>query len=167
VTTFMGTRAKNTAVLEGLRDHRFTHFVCHGNLVPEKPFEAFFGLHEGNRLTLHDIVRSRLPDAEFAFLSACHTAELTEGSIADEGLHLTAAVQYCGFRSVVGTMWAMADEDGGDLTELFYESIFSVDPPDVPYYERSARSLRDAVQALRKKKKLPLEQWVNFVHYGA
>jgi len=167
VTTFMGKRARNSAVLDGLRDHRFAHFVCHGNLVPEKPFEAFFGLHEDNRLTLHDIVRSRLPDAEFAFFSACHTAELTEGSIADEGLHLTAAVQYCGFRSVVGTMWAMADQDGGDLAELFYGSMFSTDQAGVPYYERSARALRDAVRALRKKKNLPLEQWVNFVHYGA
>jgi len=167
VTTFMGKRARNSAVLEGLRDHRFTHFVCHGNLVPEKPFEAHFGLHEDNRLTLHDIVRSRLPDAEFAFLSACHTAELTEGSIADEGLHLTAAVQYCGFRSVVGTMWAMADQDGSDLADLFYKSMFSTDQAGVPYYERSAKALRDAVRALRKKKSLSLEQWVNFVHYGA
>ena len=167
VTTFLGKRARNSAVLEGLQDHRFTHFVCHGNLVPEKPFEAFFGLHEGNRLTLFDIMRSRLPDAEFAFLSACHTAELTEGTIADEGLHLAAAVQYCGFRSVVGTMWAMADQDGGDLAELFYKSMFSTDQAGVPYYERSARALRDAVRALRKKKNPPLEQWVNFVHYGA
>jgi len=167
VTTLVGKRARNSAVLEGLRDHRFVHFVCHGNLVPEKPFETFFGLHGDNRLTLLDIVRSRLPDAEFAFLSACHTAELTEGSIADEGLHLTAAVQYCGFRSVVGTMWAMADQDGSDLAERFYKSMFSTDQPGVPYYEKSARALRDAVRALRKKKKLPLEQWVNFVHYGA
>ena len=167
VTTFMGKRARNFAVLMGLRDHRFTHFVCHGNLVPEKPFEAYFGLHEDNRLTLHDIVRSRLPDAEFAFLSACHTAELTEGSIADEGLHFTAAVQYCGFRSVVGTMWAMADQDGSDLADIFYKSMFSTDQAGVPYYERSARALRDAVRALRRKKNLPLEQWVNFVHYGA
>ena len=167
VTTFLGKRARNSAVLEGLRDHQFTHFVCHGNLVPEKPFEAYFRLHKGNRLSLLDIVRSHLPDAEFAFLSACHTAELTEGSIADEGLHLAAAVQYCGFRSVVGTMWAMADQDGSDLAEYFYKSMFSADQAGVPYYERSARALRDAVRTLRKKKNLPLEQWVNFVHYGA
>ncbi|KAH9007867.1 hypothetical protein EDB84DRAFT_1247689, partial [Lactarius hengduanensis] len=64
------------------------------------------------RLTLLDIVRSDLPTAEFAFLSACHTAEVTEGSVVDEGLHLAAAVQCCGFRSVVGTMWAMVNEDG-------------------------------------------------------
>ena len=68
---------------------------------------------------------------------------------------------------MVGTIWAMADQDGSDLAELFYLSLFSSDQPGVSYYERSARVLRDAVQALRKKKNLPLEQWVNFVHYGA
>jgi len=171
VTTLLDKRAKTSVVLEGLQDHQFCHFICHGNLVPEKPFDASFRLYEtryeSNRLTLLDIVRSQLPNAEFAFLSACHTAELTEGSIADEGLHLAAAVQYCGFRSVVGTMWAMADQDGGDLATHFYKSMFSSDEPGVPYHERSARALRDAVQAIRKKKRLPLEQWVNFVHYGA
>jgi len=167
VRTLLGKRAKTSVVLEGLQDHQFSHFICHGNLVPEKPFEASFGLYGGDRLTLLDIVRSRLPTAEFAFLSACHTAELTEGSIADEGLHLTAAAQYCGFRSVVGTMWAMADQDGGDLAKHFYNLMFSSDEPGVPYHERSARALRDAVRTMRNEKRLPLEQWVNFVHYGA
>ena len=167
VTALLGKRAKTSVVLERLQDHQFSHFICHGNLVPEKPFDASFGLYRGNRLTLLDIVRSRLPNAEFAFLSACHTAELTEGSIADEGLHLAAAVQYCGFRSVVGTMWAMADQDGGDLAKHFYNLMFSSDGSGVPYHERSARALRDAVRYIRKEKRLPLEQWVNFVHYGA
>jgi CHAT domain-containing protein len=167
VTTLLGKKAKASVVLEGLQGHQFSHFVCHGNLVPERPFDASFGLYGGDRLTLLDIVRSRLPTAEFAFLPACHTAELTEGSIADEGLHLAAAVQYCGFRSVVGTMWAMADKDGGDLAKHFYNLMFTGDERGVPYHERSARALRDAVRTIRKEKRLPLEQWVNFVHYGA
>jgi len=171
VRTLLGKRAKASVVLDELQDHQFCHFICHGDLVPEMPFDASFRLyetrHETNRLTLRDIMKSRPPNAEFAFLSACHTAELTEGSIADEGLHLAAAVQYCGFRSVVGTMWAMADQDGGDLTTHFYKSMFSSDEAGVPYHERSARALRDAVRSIRKEKRLPLEQWVNFVHYGA
>jgi CHAT domain-containing protein len=61
------------------------------------------------------------PTTEFAFLSACHRAELIEESIADETHHLTAATQYYGSRSVVGTIWAMADSDGHDLVEYFYE----------------------------------------------
>jgi CHAT domain-containing protein len=155
-------------VLEGLRDHRFAHFVCHGLLETGKPFDAALELHNGY-LTLLSIVRSQLPAAEFAFLAACHTAELTEGSVADEGLHLSAALQYCGFRSVVGTMWAMADADGADLSKHFYKTLFAdkADQNGVAYHERSAQALQIAVQKLRKKRGVTLERWVNFVHYGA
>jgi len=167
VTTLFSARATPNAVLSRLRDHRFVHVVCHGILEPGKPFEASFKLHRGKRLLLLDIVRSRLPDAEFAFLSACHTAELTEESIEDEVLHLAAAMQFCGFRSVVGTMWAMADMDGRDLARHFYESVFSEEAQDGRYYERTASALRDAVLNLRRKGGITLERWVNFVHYGA
>lgn len=82
-------------------------------------------LHDGDRLTLLDIVRSRLSVAEFAFLSACHTAELTDVENPVEALHLAAAMQYSGFCSVVGTMWAMADIDGRDLSQRFYKAMLS------------------------------------------
>jgi CHAT domain-containing protein len=168
VTTLISAMATPKMVIEGLRDHRFAHFVCHGLLETGKPFDASLELHKDN-LTLLNIVRSQLPAAEFAFLSACHTAELTEGSAADEGLHLAAAMQYCGFRSVVGTMWAMADTDGADLSKHFYKAIFEdkADQNGVAYYERSARALQVAVKKLRKKRGVTLERWVNFVHYGA
>ncbi|KAI9509772.1 CHAT domain-containing protein [Russula earlei] len=166
VTALVSNKATPSGVLESLRDHRFSHFACHGKLEDGKPFEASFQLHDGKRLTLLDLVRSQLPSAEFAFLSACHTAEMTEGSIADEALHLTAAMQHCGFRSVVGTMWGMADDDGPELVKHFYKSMFSSKQEGTPYYERSARALRDAVRRLRKNR-VSLERWVNFVHYGA
>jgi CHAT domain-containing protein len=92
VTTLFSTKAAPTAMLARLRDHPFAHIVCHGILEPEKPFEASFKPHEGKRLLLLDVVRSQLPDAEFAFLSACHTAELTEESLADEVFHLASAM---------------------------------------------------------------------------
>jgi len=117
--TLLWETATPSAVLEHLRDYPFVHVSCHGNLETGKPFDAYFKLYEGARLTLLDIVRSRLPTGEFAFLSACHTAELTTESLADEGLHLAGAVQYCGFRSVVGTMWEMADVDGPELAWNF------------------------------------------------
>ncbi|KAI9460731.1 CHAT domain-containing protein [Russula earlei] len=166
VTALVSNKATPSGVLESLQDHQFSHFACHGKLEDGKPFEASFQLHNGKRLTLLDLIRSQLPSAEFAFLSACHTAELTEGSIADEALHLTAAMQHCGFRSVVGTMWGMADDDGPELVKYFYKSMFSRKQEGIPYYERSARALRDAVRRLRKNR-VPLERWVNFVHYGA
>ncbi|KAI0293149.1 CHAT domain-containing protein [Multifurca ochricompacta] len=167
VTTLCGKNATPAGVVEGLRHHGFAHFVCHGTLETGKPFDASFKLFDDKRLTLLDIVRSQLPAAEFAFLAACHTAELTDDSIADEGLHLTAAVQYCGFRSVVGTMWEMADIDGSEIAENFYKSMFSRNGEGVPYHLRSARALRDATRKMRRKKGMTLERWVNFVHYGA
>ena len=142
--------------------------MCHDLLEAGKPFDASVELHKAD-LTLLAIVRSQLPATEFTFLAACHTTELTEGSATDEGLHPAAAMQYCGFRSVIGTMWAMADTDGADLSKCFYKAIFAdkADQVGVPYHERSAWALQIAVRKLRKKREVSLERWVNFVHYGA
>ncbi|KAH9162881.1 CHAT domain-containing protein [Lactarius sanguifluus] len=160
VGDLVSSEATPSSVVEGLRSSRFAHFACHGVLETGKPFDASFKLHGGSRLTLLDITRSRLPDAEFAFLSCCHAAEITEDSVADEALHLTAAMQYCGFRSVVGTMWEMADTDGRDLAKSFYKTLFSSQETSVPYYERSAGALRDATQKLRGKRGITLERWI-------
>ncbi|KAH9059496.1 CHAT domain-containing protein, partial [Lactarius vividus] len=84
VTSLISKRATPSSVVEALRGHRFVYFACHGNLERGKPFDPSFRLHNGERLTLLDIARSRLPSAEFAFLSCCHTVEITEESIADE-----------------------------------------------------------------------------------
>jgi CHAT domain-containing protein len=169
VTSLISGAATPAAVIDSFQQHRFVHLACHGTLEVGKPFEAGFELHGDTRLTLLDIVRSDLPTAEFAFLSACHTAEVTNGSIIDEGLHLASAVQYSGFRSVVGTMWAMVDEDGRDLAENFYKALFSNLRRDqgTPYHERSAKALRFGVKKPRRKRRITLERWVNFVHYGA
>ena len=167
VETLFREKATPISTLEHLKYHRFAHISSHGILETGKPFDAFFKLYEGTRLTLLDIVRSQLPTAEFAFLSACRTAEITEESIANEGLHLAAAVQYTGFRSVVGTMWEMADIDGPVVAGSFYKSVFSDRRKGIPYYERTAEALRDAVRGPRRKNNMTLERWVNYVHYGA
>lgn len=172
VTGLVSEQATRATVLQGLQKHRLVHFACHGTLEPGKPFDAAFELYGGDRLTLLDIVRSQLPVAEFAFLSACHTAELTDVANPDECLHLAAAMQYAGFHSVVGTMWAMADTDGRDLSAHFYRLMLSPDGDgdgdgSKSLCGRSARALRGAVQQLRNKKGITLERWVNFVHYGA
>ncbi|KAH9026824.1 hypothetical protein EDB85DRAFT_1893224 [Lactarius pseudohatsudake] len=88
-----------------------------------KQFET--KLSGDERLTTLELTRSHLPTAEFAFLSTYDAAEVTGGSIMDEGLHLAAAVQYAGFQSVVGTMWAIVDEDGRDMAERFPKALFS------------------------------------------
>jgi hypothetical protein len=166
VTSLISQNATASTVLDGLRHHQFCHFACHGVLTTGKPFDASLILYNEEPLMLLDIVRSRLLAGECAFLATCHTAELSDESMPDEVLHLSAAMQYSGFRSVIGTMWAMADEDGQYLAKYFYESMFSDERQGVPYYERSARALALAVRMLRGRGVSP-ERWVNYVHFGA
>ncbi|KAN0136100.1 CHAT domain containing protein [Lactarius tabidus] len=159
--------ATSSALKENLRRHSYLHLTCNAYLEAGKPLDSWFKLQGRDRLSLFDIMRSRFPNAEFAFLSASHSAALTDKSIDDEVLHLAAAMQFCGFRSVVGAMWAVVDDDRPELASHFYKSIFSGEETEVPPYRRSALALRNAVQKLRQKRGVTLERWVNFVHYGA
>lgn len=84
--------------------YTWEHFACHNHL-DAKPFDSSFKLFGNLGLTLLDIVRrNNVPNSEFAFLSANHSVEQTPTGVQDEVLHLAAAIQLCGFQSVVGTM---------------------------------------------------------------
>lgn len=159
--------AASSAIMENLQYHPYLHVTCNAYSEAGKPLDSWLKLQGRDRLSLIDIMRSWLPNAEFAFLSASHSAALTDKSIDDEVLHFAAAMQFCGFRSVVGAMWSVVDEDRPELARHFYESIFSVKETEAPPYQRSALALRNAVQKLRQNRGVTLERWVNFVHYGA
>jgi CHAT domain-containing protein len=113
---------------------------------------------------LLELIQAKLPNAELAFLSACHSAE---GSLItpDEPIHLAAALQFCGFRSVVGTLWEMDDEDGPMISKEFYKHMFR-DPGNKADFRDSAEALNLAIRAMRKNG-VPLERWILFVHIGA
>jgi hypothetical protein len=159
-----GQDANHVSVLSGLRTHSWVHFACHGH-VDDQPFHSSFELYDRSRLELVKLIPAQSPDAELAFLSACHTAAGDMVGTPDEVVHLAAALQFCGFRSVVGTMWAMEDDDGCDVTKDFYQYMFRT-PGAVPNFRDSAEALHLATRKMRKKK-LGLDRWVKFVHFGA
>ena len=156
-----------TTVLDGLQCHQFTHVAYHGISKLPKQIDATVLFCNKERFSLLEIVWSRHSAGGFAFLPASHMAELTDGNIPDEALHISAsaAFQYSGYRSVIGTMWGMVNKDGRDLAKDVYRSMFSGKDRGGPYYERSAKALQHAVQQMRCN--LPLVRWVNYVHYGA
>jgi len=116
------------------------------------------------RLTLVDLIQARLPNAELAFLSACHAAA-GDPNTPDETIHLAAALQFCGFRSVVGTLWAMADEDGPIISKEFYKYMFRSLGNKVDFRD-SAEALQRAICEM-KKNGVPLKRWITFIHIGA
>ena len=165
VDVLVGAEANHDRVLRGLQQTSWAHFACHGHLGDNaQPFRSSFKLHGGNSLTLLELIQAQLPNAELAFLSACHSAD--GGSITpDETIHLAAALQFCGFRSVVGTLWAMEDGDGPMISREFYKHMFR-NPGNKADFRDSAEALNVAIRAMRKSG-VPLERWILFVHMGA
>jgi CHAT domain-containing protein len=109
-------------------------------------------------------VKAQLPNAEFAFLSACHSAAGDIHGTPDESIHLASALQFCGFRSVIGTLWAMVDDDGPDVADAFYKHMFH--HPNTMELRDAAEALNLATRQLRKNKISP-DRWINFIHIGA
>ncbi|KAL5479010.1 hypothetical protein ACEPAI_2298 [Sanghuangporus weigelae] len=162
------------ALLRLLPGAQWVHFSCHGQL-DEEPFKSSLKL-PGGKLTLLDIARANLPNAQFAFLSACHTAEQGRKYALDEGLHLAAAIQFCGFRSVVGTMWEVLDIDCPLLVGIVYGYMMMDLEEGEMRFKRAAAGVRRAALRLREqgdgepyanRVDIMAERWVNFVHIGA
>jgi len=117
VDVIVGPDASRDSVLRGLHQHSWAHFSCHGHLGDNgEAFHGSFELYDDTRLTLLDLIQARLPNAELALLTTWHGAA-GHSSTPDETIHLAAALQFCGFRSVVGSTWAMNDEDGPTLSK--------------------------------------------------
>ncbi|KAG8930060.1 hypothetical protein FRC02_004664 [Tulasnella sp. 418] len=159
-------------VIAGLGAHNWVHFATHGTQNTRNPFHSCFHIHDRD-LTLLDIVNARLPNAEFAFLSVCHGAAGDENN-PDETIHLAAGLQFCGFRSVIGTRYAMADVDGPIVAEEVYKHMFrKVGKGEEEANSQVSVDYRDAAEALNiatrvlKNSGAPIERWINFIHIGA
>lgn len=142
-------------------------YIASHTAYGENLFDKVHKLGGSHQLELLD---SPVPTTEVAFLLACSTAQPRDDADLVEGLHLATAMQCYEFRSVIGTMWAMYDGDGAELSRSFYRHMFSRREDDgIPLKERVAGSLRYAVQVLRQglgkqREATALERWVNFVH---
>ncbi|KAL5525262.1 hypothetical protein ACEPAF_9132 [Sanghuangporus sanghuang] len=140
----------------------------------EEPFNSSLKLL-GGKPTLLDIVRANLPNAEFAFLSACHTAERGPEFALDEILHMAAAMQFCGFRSVVGTMRKLLDRDDPSLARFVYRYMMQYLEEGEIRFKRAAAAVREAARRLRdqddaespRRVDVMAERWANPVHIGA
>jgi CHAT domain-containing protein len=96
------TAAKND-VITSLQSANLVHLACHGIQDRVIPYESHFSLGNSD-LSVSDLIKLDLPNAFFAFLSACDTAKGTQKH-ADEVVHLAATMLFAGFQSVAATMW--------------------------------------------------------------
>jgi CHAT domain-containing protein len=95
--------AKVHEVTEALPRANIVHLACHGVQDQEDPLSSGFCLGDG-KLAVCQLMDIKLDHAFMAFLSACETAKGDKNQ-PDQTIHLAAAMLFCGFRSVVATMW--------------------------------------------------------------
>ncbi|KAG1747025.1 CHAT domain-containing protein [Suillus occidentalis] len=161
-STVSGDKATRTGALKALEDNSWVHLACHGKQHPTQPYDSHFVMRD-EHLTLLDIMERDIPHAEFAFLSACHTA-VGDKETPDEVIHLAAGLQFSGFKSVVGTLWEVDDSVAKHVVEAFYKYMFHPKEAGVMDCTRAAWALNCATHAV--KTKVPLEQRMVFIHIG-
>jgi len=134
----------------GSEGARYVHFACHGLLderfplnsalaltIPETPKEG----EDNGLLQAWEIFEGVRIDADLVTLSACETALGKE--MGGEGLvGLTRAFQYAGARSVLASVWSVADESTAVLMKAFYGALKAGKAKD--------EALREAQLALLK-----------------
>jgi CHAT domain-containing protein len=157
-----GDKGTKSRVIKGMKDSNWVHLACHGTQRQDEPTKSSLILEDGH-LTLEEIVKLDLPNAEFAYLSACQTTT-GEESLSDEAVHIAGGMLLAGYRGVVATMWSIQDDLAAEVADEFYRHIM----PDegIPDNRKAAEALHFAVQKLRKKGDIPLTSWIPFVHLG-
>ncbi|KAG1776806.1 CHAT domain-containing protein [Suillus placidus] len=158
-TTLSGDDATRTGALDALQENTWVHLACHGKQDREQPYNSRFAMRD-EPLTLLDIMEKDIPHAEFAFLSACHTA-VGDKETPDEVIHLAAGLQFSGFKSVIGTLWVVDDAVAKHVVEAFYKNMFKDGVMDCT---KAAWALNRATCSV--KTKVPLEQRMVFIHIG-
>jgi hypothetical protein len=97
-------RAELLSLLDNTSAH-VLHLACHG-IQDADPLNSAIMLHDGH-LTIEDIMRLSFPQATLAYLSACQTAKGDQNA-PDQAVHIAASMLFCGFRSIIGTLWCVA-----------------------------------------------------------
>ncbi|KAG2356014.1 CHAT domain-containing protein [Suillus spraguei] len=161
-STISGDAATRAGALNALEQNTWVHLACHGKQDRTQPYNSHFVMRD-EHLTLLDIMERDNPHAEFAFLSACHTA-VGDETTPDEVIHLAAGLQFSGFKSVIGTLWEVDDSVAKHVVKAFYENMFKDLKDGMMDCTKAAWALNRATHAV--KKEVPLEQRMVFVHIG-
>ena len=166
-TIYGDSRATESMAKQSLRNKKYIHFATHGVLNYSNDFSLSYlkllpdkDTSNGNngQLTLREIQGLGIKDCNMVILSACQTAvskELVKGwNISPANSFLVSYV-----KTVVASLWKVADEPTELLMEYFYENLSKPMP--------KAEALRQAQIRLSQDKRFRHPNyWGAFVLYG-
>ena len=130
-TIYTDYRATESMAKQSLRNKKFIHFATHGVLNYSSDYsESYLKLlpdkdtSNGNngKLTMREVQKLGITDCNMVILSACQTAvakQLVKGwNISPANSFLVSHV-----KTVVASLWKVADEPTGILMEYFYDNL--------------------------------------------
>jgi len=131
VRLFLGEEASEERAGSLPRDTRLVHFACHGFVDADTPLDSGLALTipaagteagENGLLQAWEVLERWRVDAELVTLSACESG--VGKDVSGEGLlGLTRAFQVGGARSVLASLWPVADESTAALMGAFYRAL--------------------------------------------
>jgi CHAT domain-containing protein len=121
---FRGAAAAMAAVLAALGPARRIHLATHALFDLERPLDSYLALAGAEKLTLNELLPHLAANApEVVVLSACETAMSRVTVTPDEFLGFPAAFLHHGVRTVIATLWPVADAAAAALMGRFYTEL--------------------------------------------
>ncbi len=152
---------------EKLSDYKYIHFATHGFVNEEQPSLSGIILAQDTSITEDGVlyageVYGLQLDAESVILSACETG--LGKQVRGEGIiGLTRGFLYAGARSVVVSLWQVADESTSKLMQDMFKRLSE----DKNSYDHRAKLLRETKLKMIKNKQYAAPfYWAPFILIG-
>ena len=178
--SYLGEQATEDQFRLVMHQASMFHFACHGLVNSARPLESGLALtipeqpspdRENGLLQVWEIFEKVRLDADLVVLSACETA--LGGEMSGEGLiGLTRAFQYAGARSVIASLWSIADESTAALMLRFYGYLKEGLPTDEALRRAQVDLIRERITVDRSSggpEKIDASHpffWAAFVLHG-
>jgi CHAT domain-containing protein len=106
-----------------MNDYSVVHLATHAAFVVGQPEESFILFGNGDRATLRDIERWRLPNVDLMVLSACETGLGDKLGNGQEILGFGYQMQRTGARAAIASLWSVDDGGTQALMNAFYGTL--------------------------------------------
>ena len=147
----IGHRATKAAVLDRMADASLIHLATHGVFNQKSPLDSYVVFADHN-ITAREIMGLRTK-ADLVVLSACETG-VSHPLGGDELAGLAQAFFYAGARSLIVSLWRVADGSTAELFRLFYRAL--------KIKGDKSEALSEAIGALKAQKR-----WSHPYYWGA
>ena len=133
--TWLGTEATEERAKRVDRGTTILHFAAHSLISERLPLESAIALtvgppnaaaesSENGLLQAWEVLEQVRLDADLVTLSGCQTA-LGKEATGEGIIGLTRAFQYAGARTVLASLWSVADDSTAELMDRFYRRLRS------------------------------------------